>query len=274
MTHHEEIESGQRFGFGENWSRFLSTLDEEAIGEAKRSLQLKLGRADLEGLLFLDIGSGSGLFSLAARRLGARVHSVDFDPQSVACTRTLRERFFPADPAWVIEEGSAIDEDFMDRLPDADIVYSWGVLHHTGQMWRGLDLAARKVGRGGQLYIALYNDEGAQSCRWKGIKQLYNVNLLSRVLVIATVGVCGIWLKKAVAETLRGRNPLRYWTHYKSNRGMSAWHDLLDWLGGYPFEVASPEAIFYWGKVQGLTLEEVSLLRKGYGCNEFVFCRR
>src|SRR5262245_27430993 len=90
----------------------------------------------LAGLSFLDIGSGSGLFSLAARRLGARVHSFDYDPQSVACAAELRRRYFPGDPQWVVEEGSALDADYLTRLGKFDIVYSWGVLHHTGRMWR------------------------------------------------------------------------------------------------------------------------------------------
>ena len=107
-THASEVAKGERFTFGDNWSRFLSVLDERRIDEAVVSLKEKLEVDTLVGKTFLDIGSGSGLFSLAARKLGARVHSFDFDPQSVACTTELRRRYFPEDDGWRIEEASAL----------------------------------------------------------------------------------------------------------------------------------------------------------------------
>src|SRR2546421_6993913 len=130
-----EIREGQRFEFGKNWSRFLAILDEQRICEAERSLAKMLGGTNLKGKSFLDIGSGSGLFSLAARRLGAHVHSFDYDPKSVACTRELRQRYFTDDAEWKVEEASALDESYVRALGHFDVVYSWGVLHHTGQMW-------------------------------------------------------------------------------------------------------------------------------------------
>ena len=95
-----EVEQGKRFAFGENWTRFLATLDDERITIAEQSLREMLGVEQLTGKSFLDIGSGSGLFSLVARRLGARVYSFDYDPQSVACTAELRRRYFPDDEQW------------------------------------------------------------------------------------------------------------------------------------------------------------------------------
>src|SRR5215471_18127766 len=143
-AHAREVASGNRFEFGKNWSRFLSLLNERHIEEAERSLREMLELEDLAGKSFLDIGSGSGLFSLAAHRLGASVHSFDFDPQSVACARELKRRFFPDDSSWIVEEGSVLDTQYLCSLPQFDVVYSWGVLHHTGQMWQALEHLATR----------------------------------------------------------------------------------------------------------------------------------
>lgn len=113
-----------RFAFGDNWARFPTVLDDERIEEAERSLREMLQVERLDGKRFLDIGSGSGLPSLAARRLGAKVHSFDYDPQSVACTVELRRRYFPEDTHWVVERGSALDGSYLESLGTFDIVYS------------------------------------------------------------------------------------------------------------------------------------------------------
>src|SRR6266545_5844853 len=152
-SHAIEIAQGARFEFGKNWTRFLAGLDGQRIAQAEESLRAMLETTGLKGKSFLDIGSGSGLFSLAARRLGARVHSFDYDPQSVACAAELRRRYFPGDAQWVVEEGSALDADYLARLGKFDIVYSWGVLHHTGRMWQALENAQLPVAPGGRLFI-------------------------------------------------------------------------------------------------------------------------
>jgi 2-polyprenyl-6-hydroxyphenyl methylase/3-demethylubiquinone-9 3-methyltransferase len=173
-SHAIEIAQGDRFEFGKNWTRFLFVLDDARVARAEESLKVMLEVQDLEGMRFLDIGSGSGLFSLAARRLGASVHSFDFDPRSVGCTRELKRRYFDGDLRWNVEEGSALDETYLKSLGTFDVVYSWGVLHHTGQMWQALENARLPVAAGGKLFVAIYNDVGSKSRRWTWIKRTYN----------------------------------------------------------------------------------------------------
>ena len=273
--HANEVARGERFKFGENWSYFLASLDNERIREAEDSLRRMLETESLAGLSFLDIGSGSGLFSLAARRLGARVHSLDYDPKSVACTAELRRRYFPEDAAWTVEEGSALDAEYIKSLGHFDVVYSWGVLHHTGEMWRALENAQQPVKPGGRLFIAIYNDTGTQAARWKWIKKTYN--RLPRLLraPFAALAVAPDEIKPALRAlvTLRPQEYIRRWTRYNKNRGMSRWRDIIDWVGGYPYEVATPDEIFDFYRERGFILTKLKCGGVGLGCNEFVFVR-
>jgi 2-polyprenyl-3-methyl-5-hydroxy-6-metoxy-1,4-benzoquinol methylase len=275
LAHAAEVEQGERFAFGENWARFLEVLDEERILEAERSLEAMLGPGALSGASFLDIGCGSGLFSLAALRLGARrVHSFDFDPSSVACAQALRQRFAPADRTWTVGVGSALDADYLASLGGFDVVYSWGVLHHTGSMWAALDQAARRVAPGGALFISIYNDQGFRSRVWAVVKRTYNRLPRRPRTAFAVIVMAPYELASVARWTARGR-PWRYvqtWTRYQRTRGMSRWHDLVDWVGGYPFEVAAPAAVVDACRPHGLVLERLVPTR-GLGCNEFVFRR-
>ena len=272
-THASEVEGGERFEFGENWSRFLAGLREEHIERAADSLRQMLEVGSLEGRSFLDIGSGSGLFSLAARRLGARVHSFDFDPRSVSCALELRRRHFPGDPDWTIEEGSALDADYLRSLGRFDVVYSWGVLHHTGDMWRALDNARLPVAPGGRLFVAIYNDTGSQSARWKWIKRTYNrlPRPLRAPFALAAIAPQEARLFAGALARLRPMSYVRLWTTYDENRGMNRWRDIVDWVGGYPYEAATPEEIFDFYRARGFTLTKLKCGRVGLGCNEFVF---
>ncbi|MFG0332184.1 MAG: class I SAM-dependent methyltransferase [Maioricimonas sp. JB049] len=265
----QQVRSGDRFEFGRNWQAFLTTLDNERIARAEQSLREMLRVESLEGRRFLDIGSGSGLFSLAARRLGATVHSFDFDPQSVACTQELRSRYFADDEQWTIESGSVLDTRYVASLGRFDIVYSWGVLHHTGDMWLALENAEKAVGPEGQLLVAIYNQQGYKSRWWLRVKQIYCSGAPGRALICATF-VPYFWVTTAAASLVLRRN---LFAERKKDRGMSIWHDWIDWLGGLPFEVARPEQIFEFYRERGFELQNMKTTN-GLGNNEFAFVRR
>ncbi len=218
-----------RFGFGRNWRQFLSTIDEASIQRAVDSLQSFLKLNSLEDRRFLDVGCGSGLFSLAARRMKANVLSFDYDEQSVHCARKLETNYFPGnDNAWHIEQGSILDDRYIDNLGQFDVVYAWGVLHHTGSMWQAMENTKKLTRDNGLLYLAIYNDQGSMSTLWKMIKRLYCSNLLGRSLVSIVTLPYFLFGGMAVG-LIRYKNPFQHFLNYKRNsRGMSLYHDWID----------------------------------------------
>jgi 2-polyprenyl-6-hydroxyphenyl methylase/3-demethylubiquinone-9 3-methyltransferase len=273
----------RRFAFGRNWSRFLTTLDENRIADAASSLRQLLGVENLTGRRFLDAGSGSGLFSLAAYQLGAEVTSFDVDPQSIACTEELRMRFAADDTRWNVTSGSLLDSEFLATLGTFDIVYCWGVAHHTGDMWRAIDHLVSAVSADGLVVLAIYNDQLHISRAWRAIKRIYQ--LLPGFLRPLYVGLIGTveFAKRALVTLLACllrlvafRNPfvpIINWASEGKSRGMHVWYDLIDWVGGWPFEVAKPEEVFRFVRDRGFVLREL-ITSGGHGCNEFVFVRK
>ena len=263
-----------RFAFGANWRQFLALLDESRIARAEASLQRMFKQRSFEGESFLDIGSGSGLFSLAARRLGARVHSFDYDKDSVGCTLELRRRYFPDDGNWSIEQGSVLDTEYVRSLGAFDLVYSWGVLHHTGNMYQALENAAIPVRPGGRLFIAIYNHLGSRTDRWRTIKRTYN-RLPRALRPLYAMIAAAPNEAKACARACARRDPWSYLRSWSAvgERGMNRWRDIVDWVGGYPYEAATPDEIFDFYQARGFRLITLKCGGVGLGCNEFVFLR-
>lgn len=263
QNHAADVTQGQRFEFGINWARFLRVLNKKRIDQAITSLTAMLRANDLKGKRFLDAGSGSGLFSLAARLLGASVFSFDYDPQSVACTEELKRRYFPDDQNWKVQAGSVLDSSYLSELRQFDVVYSWGVLHHTGAMWPALGNVAHLVADGGQLFIAIYNDEGFKSRYWYAVKRAY-VKYPPLRWPLVMLHMPYPFLPALVFRIISGRS--------KAERGMSFWHDVVDWVGGYPFEVATPDAILDFYRARGFRLDNLKTTNRS-GCNQFVFVK-
>ncbi|MDQ7783603.1 MAG: class I SAM-dependent methyltransferase [Desulfomonilaceae bacterium] len=265
------------FSFGRNWQRFLTAIDEERIRTAEASLTEFLGLDDLHGKSFVDIGCGSGLFSLAAVRLGAaRVVSFDIDPFSVECCTHLRNR--EGDPQhWDVHQGSVLDEDFLSRLGRFDITYSWGVLHHTGRMWDAVRNSAELVVPGGYYYIAVYNKILSRNGEaswihdfWIRVKKIYNSSPTIAAYVLEPLAMSA-YVSMLIAKL---ENPVTHIRNYKSHRGMSWKTDATDWLGGYPYEFATVEEVFTFVRSEfpDFTLANLKVT-SGRGLNWYLFRR-
>ncbi|MEJ2719456.1 MAG: class I SAM-dependent methyltransferase [Deltaproteobacteria bacterium] len=271
------MKNGRDFSFGKNWQSFLEGLDDERVRIAQESLTEFLKLDNLEGKSFLDIGCGSGLFSLAAYNLGARrVVSFDLDRLCVECCTFLRSRAGSPEH-WQVHQGSILDDAFVSGLGTFDVVYAWGVLHHTGRMWDAIRNSTRLVGDAGYYYIALYNKilsrDGAASWIhpfWIRIKKTYNSSPRLGRYVFEPLAMAAY----LAMVTARRQNPVKHVKEYKSHRGMNWRTDATDWLGGYPYEFATVEEVFTFVRAVAPDFNLVNLkITSGRGLNWYLFER-
>ncbi len=263
-------DDGLRFGFGRNWERYLKEhFSEERVQISKEHLLNFLKMDDLKGKSFLDIGCGSGLHSLAALRAGAaQIVSFDYDPHSVLATQMLRK--YAGNPEnWEVKQGSILDMQFINAFEPADIVYSWGVLHHTGSMWQAVENTKYLMKNDSLLYIALYGDDlyfGHPKSYWAEIKKRYNqVGWLEKKRIEFWY-IREFYLQKKVTKI---PDLIKQAREYKKSRGMDLYRDAVDWLGGWPFEYASVEEVENFASKR-MALELINLTT-GQACIEYLF---
>jgi 2-polyprenyl-3-methyl-5-hydroxy-6-metoxy-1,4-benzoquinol methylase len=270
MSVHATHGIDRHFAFGKNWASYAKLIDDVAIHESKRSLTKLIPKDDYEGRTFLDIGCGSGLHALASAMLGvARIVAVDIDGESVATTRALLERW-PLSIPWQAEQISVFDLD-PARHGTFDIVYSWGALHHTGDMWGAIKKAAQMVAPGGRIAIALYRNSPFDAF-WKREKRFYSHAGPIGQRVVRSLYVAAVWLASAPKGGFR-----RFLAEYRE-RGMDFYHDVHDWLGGYPYETAVSQDVETALSAMGFTRERLfENSTRGIlsvGCDEYVYRRR
>lgn len=250
------------FNFGENWRKFSEdSLDGCKLEIAVDSLQQLIGQEKIKGSTFLDIGCGSGIFAIAASMLGAKkVIGIDISKESVATSINNKKRFAPQNNINFFHK--SIFDDDISHLGKFDIVYSWGVLHHTGDMYKAIDIASQFVAPGSLFTIAVYNRHWS-SRAWKIIKWFYNVTpkVIQRLMVWCFYFI--IVLAKLIVTR---KNPFK-----KKKRGMSFYHDVIDWVGGYPYEYASKDEIINYLEKKGFKCSKFVKPVVPTGCNEFVF---
>ena len=259
---------GISFSFGKNWKNYLNSLTVEKIQIAKQSLKDFLG--NITGKTCIDIGSGSGIFSYSMFALGAKeITSVDIDSFSVQCSNYLRKKVKNPE-RWNIYQGSILDKKFISQFGKYDIVYSWGVLHHTGNMWEAIKNAASLVNDNGVFFLAIYN-KTKSSRFWLEVKKIYN---LSPRIGKKLMNFLLFSVMYFILPLLSLKNPLIRLKNYKKNRDMDPMTDVKDWLGGYPFEVATfKEIVTFLNRIdQNFKLVKYNKVNPGVNANnELVF---
>jgi 2-polyprenyl-6-hydroxyphenyl methylase/3-demethylubiquinone-9 3-methyltransferase len=266
---HDLTERAAHFEFGENWQSYAATIERKQIDAAIAGVR-KLFPDGLHGRSFLDIGCGSGLHALAALSLGASsVTAIDIDENSVAATKQTLSRFAPK-AKWSASVLSVFDA-ISDVLGQFDVVYSWGVLHHTGDMWRAIEKATGLVKKDGAFAIAIYNATSMD--RFWAIEKRFYSALPRPGQWLIRQGFIAAWL---AGKAVRGTSPVAYLRDYHHVRGMNFSHDAHDWLGGYPYETASAEGLRAFFASRGFMEERGFPKPKSIGlfgsiCHEFVF---
>lgn len=261
----QALEHKHSYDFGRNWRSYTQIIDDRAIDGAKIGLSRLAPSEIIEGARFLDIGCGSGIHAVAATMLGADVTAIDRDEQAV---RTARALFAHYGLVGNVSRRSV----FEIELGRFDIVYAWGSLHHTGDLWRALDRACSHVGPGGLLIVAVYDH--TPLCRaWQIEKRMYSrLPPWARALPRALFG-SALLARLALSSK---RSPREILASYWTKRGMDFWHDVDDWLGGYPYQSATNAEVIRFARARGFRLSDRSSTKRtiglfGAGCCEYVF---
>jgi len=250
-----------RFNFGKNWKNFLRKIDDNKINLAMASLNNLLGY-NLKNKSFLDIGSGSGIFSLAARKLNMKVYSIDIDPESIKCTKALKNKYFRHDKDWTIKKISLLSKNFKQKInKNYKYIYCWGVAHHTGNMYQSFKKIISISQTKTKLVLAIYNKQFLKSYLWLKIKYLFNLNVFFKLLFILFFFPY-FFLIRTILHKIKNK---------KDARGMNNWNDMIDWLGGYPYQFEKPSIIINFFKKNNFKLIKKNLCGDNLGCNEFVF---
>ena len=258
------------FSFGRNWASYAGIIDDARLAEAERGLVHLFGGEGLAGKSFLDLGCGSGLHAVAAVRLGAsRIVAVDIDSVAVDTARTVLRQHAPQISSDV-RRLSVFDLE-PETFGRFDVVYSWGVLHHTGAMHEALLRAAQMVAPGGRFAFALYHR--TRMCGfWRREKRWYAAASPRAQRAARAVYTALLRLRFA----LTGGDFRAYVANYQRGRGMDFAHDVHDWMGGYPYESISATEVEVLMRRLGFThvrsfVTPLTIGLFGSGCDEYVY---
>lgn len=262
----------KNFSFGKNWQKYLKTLNYVKVKLAQKSLKTFLG--DINGKIFLDVGSGSGIFSYSIYHMGGKeIVSFDIDPFSVQCNKFLRNQVKNPEK-WKIYQGSILDKKFINKIKsfgDFDIIYAWGVLHHTGHIWEAIKNTVSLLRVNSLLYVAIYNKTKTSGV-WLLIKKIYNNSPNIGKLLVENLYFLIYYV---ISPLIKLKNPLDYKRKYKNKRGMDIRVDIKDWLGGYPYEYATFEEVIDFINELDPDLELLKYKKvNGKGNNEFLFKKK
>jgi SAM-dependent methyltransferase len=270
MAKRDETLVETHYEFGANWARFSEGISEVCVSEAMKGMERLVAGEDIRGKRFIDIGCGSGLHSLAALRWGAaQVLAIDIDARSVATTEAVLHRFAPSGP-WRTEVQSVFD---MPIEPGFDIVYSWGVLHQTGDMRRAIERAVAKALPGGLICLALYR-RTPLCWAWRIEKRIYSHSPRPVRALLEWLYLLG----HRMSHMIVGTSYKTYVDNYVGSRGMDFMTDVRDWLGGYPHESISEAEMLELARRLGLDVVRRFCHKPGSGilgsgCDEYVLRR-